>query len=73
MDDGNGGQKAYDHLQTVDTGKCNLTKCIDGKLEEEFKFPYMVYCEKSDPGEQCQVISSCFIRTSKLTNIFNIS
>ena len=55
LEDENGGQKVYDHLETVETGKCNLTKCIDGKLEEEFKFPYMVYCDNTNQGEQCQV------------------
>ena len=55
VDNGSGGQKVYNHLETVDTGKCNETKCIDGKLEEEFKFPYMVYCEITNPLEHCKV------------------
>ena len=57
MDEANGSQKIYDHLETVETGKCNVTKCIDGQVEEEFKYPYMVYCDITEPTKDCQVLS----------------
>ena len=57
MDDADGSQKIYNHLEIVETGKCNVTKCIDGQIEEEFKYPYMVYCDITEPTKDCQVIS----------------
>ena len=51
----NGEQNVYNHTQIVEVGKCNLTKCLDGIVEEEFRYPYMVYCENTDPTMACEV------------------
>ena len=39
----------------MEIGKCNLTKCIDGIVEEENRYPYMAYCENVDPTSDCDV------------------
>ena len=51
----NGNQLVYNHSEIIDTGRCNVSKCIDGVIEEEFKYPYMIYCE-TDSTKKCQVI-----------------
>ena len=61
VDENNGNQKIYDHDEIVETGKCNLTRCINGSIEEEFRFPYMVYCENTNPASSCQVILMVFV------------
>ena len=55
MNNTDGTQTSYNHLEVVETGICNLTKCVDGIVEEEFKHSYMVYCEITDPEYNCQV------------------
>ena len=56
-----GIQKTYNHLDTVETGKCNVTKCFDGIVVEEFKYPYMVYCDSTDSEKVCEVkYKNCF-------------
>ena len=50
----NGNQLVYNHSEIIETGRCNVSKCIDGVIEEEYKHPYMIYCD-TDSSKKCQV------------------
>ena len=68
-------------MEIIETGKCNITRCIDGIIEEEFRFPYMVYCEITDPQSNCQVtrlitmfyFKPCLIMAPLFISVMNIT